>query len=974
MAAALESIVPELTGQKIVEKRAEFLALISEGQREAQQDPIRQLLADYVAQKKPNFRDRARGYNFPRAQIEAHLRDILERHRDLIDDPDGFIAALFLKPSGGSREENRRAIFHYNRKTTEEIEAIWARKVRNCPMAGWLGLPPDTKVGTNGDPAVRRWALLEYLATRSLEVQITPEDGDASQANYSSHRPSAALIAGLVATVDAPAAPDWKAVKRAVLDDAAATLPGAREIPGSQSPYSRDFFAQLQELACPSAAYRKRRGNLSPESAGRLYEIATDGGRDFSPEGIGSRLEAIGFFDWHPQPGSEGVPYPQVTFLMGQRKKNGHDAGKLAVPGRLHRIFESLRDRLGGQTAPDYCVLEVAGTLPRNTEQKREIELDRKERRAQREKLFAEYGREDGAPISRRRVELFDQQRGRCPYTGRDLVDPHHPELNIDHIIPQSRGGLSVDQNLVLTFRTVNHGELGKGDRTPREAADAGLPGFLPWPEMLRNVSDMKWGKPRAYGQPGGDRKIDVFTFVPTPEVPVPDFGSATRTMHLTRQLVEEMATWMGIAHDGEARAHRIGMPSGWHIAQARRSWLPGIQSPSRILHYLMDAAVLAHLPPREGLNHIRYAGIFFPDHHDSVDATTGKRRFRPVTRALPELGPDLGSLAPLLYPEPTVCPVEKHRPRKRTASLGDATFWRLDTATGSTYQRSPLTPDRFTTPGAVETALRNLRIPPDLMPSHQAIADWLGGGAAGGESLRLRNGTPVRHGAKRDGKGSLRSPAGWSGATTPDGAVTELRALSAIYDRLEVWLGWDGAKWAYYRRVVPDRVARRHLERFVPTWDDGVAPAWMQSHPERPETYKSVEEIICGPRPPEGSVKVRTFRRGDVFCIHLNADGGVADSAETAVARSWYHVSAIKSSGEIEFACLLYRNRQSMPMAAFTSDKCLKPRTSDGHKLAFIGGLPAPDITAGRLGLRPTPANASRRDTVPAPVPGETG
>lgn len=978
VAGVLETLAPVLSGprdqKKLEEKRTEFLDLVNEKREASKRGTIRDLLAKYVAQKKPNFRDRARGANFPRAQVEAHLREIIDRHRDLIDRPEEFIAALFLKPDPNQRDAKKKAIFHYNRKTSDEIAAVWERKVKDCPFTSLLDLPA-AKVGMNGDPAVRRWSLLQFLATRSFEVQRSEGKGDEKRVHRSVHRPSPSVIESILAIVRESETVDWPGIKKLLVADAGAVVPGVKEVPSTQSPFNKDFFTHLQDLVRASNANLKRRASLCAASATRLYDIATDEGKDFSPAGINARLNAIDFYNHRRTPGSGGVPYPQVTYLMGQRKKKGKDAGKLAVPGRLHRIFDGIKDELGGVVAPDYCVIEVVGTLPRNTEQKREIEKIQKERRANREKLFAEHQREDsGGKTSRRRIDLYDQQRGRCPYTGRELGDPHSPDLNIDHIFPQSRGGLSVDQNLVLTFQSVNHGLTGKGDRTPREAAEAGLPGFLPWPAMLKNVQDMKWGKPKVPGETGGDRKIDIFAFVPTAVKAIPDFGNTTRTAQLARQLIEEVAEWMGIARDADERARRIGTPSGWLTAQARRSWIGEDKERSRLIHHLVDAAVLAHIPPREGMNHIRCRGIFYPDQVEVIDPVSGQKKARPITRALADLGPSLDALAPLLSPEPLVCPVEKHRPRKRTASLGDSTFWRLDTETGSTYQRTPLNPEKFATPEAVEASLRALGIPLDLMPGYRAISDWLDGGAEAGKPLRLKNGTPVRRGAKKDGKGSLRSPAGWSGKITPTGAVGELRVLSVVFDRLELWLGWDGKRWAYFRKRVPDPTARRHLQRFIPDWDE-IAPPWVQANPTRPETYKSLREIVCGEKPPAGAVKVAVMRRGDVFRLGLDSKGVVAESKEACVVESWYELTSLKATGEVEFSSLLAKSRDVPPFTRFSSDLCLKPRIAKVPKLAALCGLPPAERHADALNLAKPfletkddpPSHSSRRRSNPA-------
>lgn len=55
----------------------------------------------------------------------------------------------------------------------------------------------------------------------------------------------------------------------------------------------------------------------------------------------------------------------------------------------------------------------------------------------------------------------------RCQYTGQELK---RHEMSMDHVIPRSRGGKDVPENVVLAHRDVNN---RKADRTPQEA---GLP------------------------------------------------------------------------------------------------------------------------------------------------------------------------------------------------------------------------------------------------------------------------------------------------------------------------------------------------------------------------------------------------------------------------------------------------------------------------------------------------------------------
>lgn len=64
--------------------------------------------------------------------------------------------------------------------------------------------------------------------------------------------------------------------------------------------------------------------------------------------------------------------------------------------------------------------------------------------------------------LSRQNLMLRDQYQ--CQYCGRH---PGPSDLNVDHVVPRSRGGRDTWENLVISCRSCN---LRKGKRTPREA------------------------------------------------------------------------------------------------------------------------------------------------------------------------------------------------------------------------------------------------------------------------------------------------------------------------------------------------------------------------------------------------------------------------------------------------------------------------------------------------------------------------
>ncbi|HUT56021.1 MAG TPA: HNH endonuclease [bacterium] len=62
------------------------------------------------------------------------------------------------------------------------------------------------------------------------------------------------------------------------------------------------------------------------------------------------------------------------------------------------------------------------------------------------------------------RLNIFLRDRNTCQYCGRSLP---RRELNIDHVVPRSRGGTSVWENVVCSCLECNR---RKGGRTPDEA------------------------------------------------------------------------------------------------------------------------------------------------------------------------------------------------------------------------------------------------------------------------------------------------------------------------------------------------------------------------------------------------------------------------------------------------------------------------------------------------------------------------
>ena len=1022
-------------------KRAEALErwekLIDDRLLYSREHSIARVLAEHaISDKHTNLRQRARTWNFPRAAVEAHIRQMVghERHCAYLTDREGFLNALFLRP--GTPEERERAIFHYNRKTRAEMEVHWKKKTRSCPYIEPLGLKVtglDQKCAPLSDWAVRRWLILEFLATRRVMVEapaVKSKDAGSGKKNRPGlpHRPTAEAITSLMARAEADHAARTATgtagtvltkaeVRDILLADALQATgldKGKLASASKETDPNYSYFSQLWDLLCPSAAGMKGASSLCHASAEALFSMATglqDGlpEPDFDPQSIHRRLTECEYYLWKRRPRFEFGCFPQVEKLTGpyaaldrayrSARASADPAASLRTlrcGGLLGRIFRDCASRLpDGCTAPDYCVIEVIGDPPRNLKQKAEILKDQAKRRAEREKDFIAAQQSDtGVASRRRRIALHRQQGGICPFTGVELGDPlgagpGGEGLEIEHLFPQSLGGLSVDDNLVLTTRKVNS---QKGNRVPFAfARDSGQS----WEAMLQFTRSMKWSA----------RKREIFAWdAPRnpgdpPQPAFPDFGNTTRVSQLARQLKAAVQMWMGVFDDADEATRRLGSPTGWHTAQARRTWLPPLAPGTTKVrddkvHHLVDAAVLAHIPPGPGLNSVRYGGVFYSE-MESIpvpvpESGAVRTLWRPVTKVLPGLLPAdrLAHWRPenLDYAR---CPILKLSSSNKWRSLGDSTFWRqLRPDRATLAQRTPLNPDAYADADALLAVLRKMTpTHPEAaalweknLPSASAVSEWLQRTtpatrmsaeekAGSFEPLRLRDDTPIRSVWKFDGKGSLGSGIGWSGVPGDGQRIHHLRSLTEKYDRLEIWLGYNPKKkeWQYQSRLIPTATALRHLKRMGLVWwrDKSVkAPVFLQPKPEAPpEQWKSLRAIICDPLLPF-SVKVGCLRRGDTFRLGLDAAGALTQSAAPVWA-GWYVVTALKTSGVVKFQSVQFTDKAATPLGHLGGDLLTKSPSAPEVLASIIGRRQAPEQAA-HLGLKPpkTPLHDSPPDS----------
>jgi hypothetical protein len=703
--------------------------------KEYENHPIEKMLTAHMVEKNhPNLRERGRTHNFPRELVKEHLAEICERHRQFLT-KGTFEQAM--RELLGEREEGRawkvsdsepQAILDYHRRTRAEAELLWLRKTKDCPFAESLHekkqVPkPNFKCDLRSNADVRRFNLAMFLAERRVEM--------ADAANSRVHLPVKVieamfedLDADIKATADMlatktgeppqtpmerPPKPRWTAFKKRFED---LKLAGV-----GKDTFNADFFDQLADLVRPELRSLRGRASLCGASAKALHDDMTEKGKVILPEKMRANLKTCGYYDLRKdQDRSPGI-YPQVEFLLGQRKQYDDDGVPSDVKGRkdgqpqhhgvLRKLFAGqlrlddgslvdLSAELDGEKVPEFVVVETIGDMPRNEDERREMQKENKLNRARKNAIVEKKYKLKLSELSDsqvRRVLLFDQQANEAgealsPYSGKPLgKNPLDPNLHIEHIFPEKRGGIWIMDNLAITTRDENN---AKGNQTPFE-----------W--LGRNVGAhltlMHWNKSKRV----------LFC---REESECPQWDNITRMAQIARHLRGEVIHWLGIRRkfagiaDAGKRAVeiskeiavRIGTPVGGQTAACREVWLPPTLFPQmyregtsksgrkywmknrlNLRHHLWDAATLAHIPPGVGMNSVDCGGIF-----RAVSDASGNKKIT----VLPGFGPDLCA-----FEKETAgrCLVSKPRQAKSKKSRYKETIISLPDVDGKRWAREPL-------------------------------------------------------------------------------------------------------------------------------------------------------------------------------------------------------------------------------------------------------------------------------------------
>ena len=934
------------------DKQAEALRIIDEAVARYRSDPIRTMLEEHLHERQHvNLRTPVPGHDISRELVKAHLREICERHRHFFP-AEGFEEAMreLIGPvKNGAEEYDSKAesIMDWHRRTPGEARRLWERREGHCLLAPHListGLLPAGvyRRSPAGAGGIRRWKLVQFLAERRVELAT----GERTHVTADVVRQALDFVTADNAAVcerrRRPHAPKMpQAIEKAV--GALASKKDSR--------LNADFFDQLGDLLKPSLSKLRGKAPLAEATAEALFQLATNGGANFEPEAIRARLNDSGYYDWRKHPGATRALYHQVDYLLGDARQYDPDTGEPkdhrdGAPryhGLLRRLFAGqlrldtgeivdLRDRLDGRKVPDYVIIESVRDMPRNQDQSREIQKEQKERREERRHIAAIYGLDFDVLTEpqKRRLFLFHEQAGRdgeafCPYTGESLGrDPLAADLEIEHIYPQRRGGLSIMENLAITRRATN---AEKGNRTPVE--------WLGYEKAAEQASRMRWSK----------RKVEVFLWR---EERCPDWENLTRTAQLARELRRRVVEWLGIerrhagiadptqralAREAEER-RRVAAPAGALTAACREAWkdrLPEAyftpieirgqtvltKNRGNLRHHMWDAGVLAHIPPGDGLNHVRYGGIF-----ETADIGGAPR---PVP--LPELAPDLAEIEKA---DPLACRVFHLRPRHPRSSRTTQQPVSLPDAEGRSWQRVAIRKTIHEKDGVVKTvepenlldAIRRAGLGPDRIADAE-IERWKNDPRPiEKHPLRLRDGTPVfslKLPISQQKNEFGQYPHLTDAATAPDAPAYRsrdgrrqsrligIKGSTDTYDRLEIWRGPD-----------LDRRGERRLDaKGQPKWKYFSFPV---PGPRNLAAYRRMRGEPPAIRRPEGATeRVGIVRKGDLLLVPFGpcADGKreLAPEGSPPFAPLWMKVTSIRESGRISMVLAEHLDFSTTPL-----------------------------------------------------------
>lgn len=166
--------------------------------------------------------------------------------------------------------------------------------------------------------------------------------------------------------------------------------------------------------------------------------------------------------------------HEKIKYLKGEKvEERLKDITSNVVKRAVNQTLRIINEIIKKYGSPQFITIELARELSKNRKQRSEIEKRQQSNAENNERtkeiLKNEYGNSNPTGLDILKYRLYNEQNGKCMYSGKviepnRLFEPNY--LQIDHILPYSKSLNDSYNNKVLVIADENQ---NKGDRTPFE-------------------------------------------------------------------------------------------------------------------------------------------------------------------------------------------------------------------------------------------------------------------------------------------------------------------------------------------------------------------------------------------------------------------------------------------------------------------------------------------------------------------------
>jgi CRISPR-associated endonuclease Csn1 len=221
------------------------------------------------------------------------------------------------------------------------------------------------------------------------------------------------------------------------------------------------------------------------------------------------------------------------------------------------KVVNALIRRYG---KPTFIHVEMARDAKKTRDERNEVLSENRKREARREQVAAKIREHGIAQVSRDDIEkweLWEEQKGQCPYTGQAIAVHQllSEQTEVDHILPYSRTLNDGRMNKVVVYRDANR---AKGNHTPYEWKH----GTPDWEPMLQRIRELPFPKRKKFIQ----KEVELEDFI-------------ARQLNDTRYITKEVCGYLEQLYPEHERAlikggkRRVVPSRGELTAEMRWQW-----------------------------------------------------------------------------------------------------------------------------------------------------------------------------------------------------------------------------------------------------------------------------------------------------------------------------------------------------------------------------------------------------------------